>query len=71
MLRHCPNDPPDRVAAEVARSDRRLASERSLVALEGGVDDAALARFVHVIQEVRPHPFSLAYLCVADIGGVP
>ena len=26
----------------------------SLVSLKGGVNDAALARFVHVIQEVRP-----------------
>src|SRR5438034_3786481 len=61
--------PPDRVAAGAARSEGGLVAKWAWVSLEGGEDDAALARLVMVLEYVTRHGSSLPPGGCADIGG--
>src|SRR5512134_2714410 len=63
--------PPDRVAAGAARGERFLVAKWTLVALERGEHDAALARLVAVLEQVTRHGSSLPPSGRADIGATP
>src|SRR5262245_31141640 len=63
--------PPDRVAARVARPERRLTAKRAVVPLEGGERDPALGRVVTVVEEVSGHGSTVPPPARGDIRVAP
>jgi hypothetical protein len=60
--------PPDRMPAEGARGERRVAAKRSLVAFERCEHGAAFRGFVMVLDEETRHVRSVAANRSGDIG---
>jgi hypothetical protein len=57
--------------AEGAGRERRAVAERAVMAPEGGEYDAALGRFVSVLDEEGRHAYSVGQSALADIGTNP
>ena len=63
--------PPEFMPSGTARADRRLMTERALVAFERGKRDAALLRRMLVLQQVMKQAASIARRRSADIRAAP
>src|SRR5688572_10580539 len=63
--------PPDRVVAVAAGGECRPPAQRRVLPAERGEHDAALARFVAVVDQESGHSSRLPCLADRDIGATP
>ena len=65
------DEPPDRVAAEEARGDRRLVTQWAGMTFERGKRDAAVSRVMLMLEQIAGHARRLAAPGASDIGEAP